>query len=114
MTGTVIPLRSDRCATTAPTAFDVTAVELLREGRAATLLGARFAAIRADLLVKREQLVAVITDLHARPPSGNIHVDAVNATLWTEASTGLTYVDQFLAQVETSAARVERERVPYP
>ena len=107
MTGTIIPLRSDRCATSASDALDVTAVELLREGRAVTLSGARLDAIRADLSAKRLQLAAVIAALQARPPSGDVRIDAVNATLCAEAGTGLTYIDAFLRLVEGCALRIE-------
>ncbi|WP_267428599.1 hypothetical protein [Methylobacterium sp. GC_Met_2] len=106
MTGMLIPLQCDHGATSALAAVDVRAIELLQEGHAATLSGARVDAIRADLLAKREQLAAVIADLQARPPSGDARIDAVNATLRAEASTGLAYIDQFLGQVESCAARI--------
>ncbi|MCJ2068144.1 hypothetical protein MKK75_04845 [Methylobacterium sp. J-030] len=105
MTGTLIPLRSDRGAASALAVFDVTAVELLQEGRAATLSDARLDVIRADLLAKRRQLVAMIADLRARLPSGDARIDAVNATLLAEAGIGLGYVDQFLEQVGACALR---------
>ncbi|MCJ2097267.1 hypothetical protein MKK82_00320 [Methylobacterium sp. E-046] len=82
------------------------AAELLREGRAVTLSGARLDAIRAALSAKRLQLAAVIADLQARPPSGDVRIDAVNATLRAEAGTGLTYIDVFLQKVEGCAVRI--------
>lgn len=106
MTGTIISLRSERCATSALAAVDVTAMELLREGHAATLSGARLDAIRADLQGKREQLAAVIADLQARTPSGDTRIDAANATLRAEATTGLAYIDQFLKQAVSCVARL--------
>ncbi|MCJ2085828.1 hypothetical protein MKK88_07455 [Methylobacterium sp. E-005] len=107
MTGTLIPLRSDRSAASALATVDVTAVELLQEGLATTLSGARLAAIQGDLLAKREQLTAEIADLQARPSSGDAGIDAVNSPLCAEANTGLAYIDQFLEQVENCATRVE-------
>ena len=107
MTGTIISLRPERCGTAALARVDVMAVELLQAGHAATLSGARLNAMRADLLAKRQQLVAVIADLQMRPPSGNARIDAINATLCTEASTGLSHVDEFLEQIEMSAARIK-------
>ncbi|MCJ2067260.1 hypothetical protein MKK75_00290 [Methylobacterium sp. J-030] len=106
MTGTLIPLRSDRGAASALAVFDVTAVELLQEGRAATLLGARLTAIKADLLAKRVQLIAVIADLQARPSSGDAGIDAVNVTLRAEAGKGLAHIDMFLRHTEACAASV--------
>ena len=106
MKGTIIPLRSDRGTTSELDVVDVTAMMLLREGRAATLSGARLDAIRTDLLAKRMQLTAVIADLQSRPSSGDVQIDAVNATLRAEASTGLIYLDLFLEQIETCASRV--------
>ena len=106
VTGTIISLRSDRGATSELDVVDVTAMLLLREGRAATLSGARLDAIRTDLLAKRMQLTAVIADLQSRPSSGDVQIDAVNATLRAEASTGLIYLDLFLEQIETCALRV--------
>lgn len=105
MTGTITSLLPQRDNTTALAVVDVTAVELLQEGHAATLSGARLDVIRADLLAKRRQLVAMIADLRARPPSGDARIDAVNATLRTEADTGLAYIDLFLEEVESCAAR---------
>ena len=109
MTGTLIPLRSDRCATSALASVDVTALELLQDGRAATLSGARLDVIWADLLVRRVQLAAVIADLQVRPLSGDARIDAVNATLLTEAGTGLSFIDQFLDQVEKCNLRAGYE-----
>ncbi len=106
VTGTIIPLRSNRGATSEFDVVDVTAMMLLREGRAATLSGARLDAIRTDLLAKRVQLTAVIAELQARPASGDLRIDAVNATLRAEASTGLIYLDLFLEQLKTCASRV--------
>lgn len=81
-------------------------MELLQTGRAATLLGARLVAIQANLLAKRGQLAAVITDLQVRPPSGDARIDAISAPLCTEASTGLSHVDEFLRRIDIFAARV--------
>jgi hypothetical protein len=106
VTGTIIPLRSNRGATSELDVIDVTAMMILREGRAATLSGARLDAIQADLLSKRAQLAATIADLQARPLSGDVRIDAVNATLRAEADTGLAYIDLFLKQVESCATRV--------
>lgn len=106
MTGTIIPLQSKQHATSALAAFDIAAIELLVGGRAATLSGARLSAIRGKLVEQRVQLAAVIADLQARPPSGDLRIDAVNATLRTEADTGLAYLDLFLVRVETCASRV--------
>jgi hypothetical protein len=106
MIQTIIPLRSPRDDTSALAGVDATAMGILQEGRAATLSAASLDAIREDLLAKRVQLVAVIADLQARPPSGDTRIDAVNATLRTEADTGLTYLDLFFEQVEACAVRV--------
>ena len=107
MTGTIIPLHSDRHATSALAAFDTAAMELLLGGRAATLSAARLAAIRERLQVQRVQLAAVIDDLGVRPPSGDLQIDAINATLRAEAGTGLSYIDDFLEQVEMSTAYIK-------
>ncbi|XYD12644.1 hypothetical protein R1A27_34430 (plasmid) [Methylobacterium sp. NMS12] len=103
MTGTIIPLRSGHSTTSALTHFDITAMELLREGRAATLSEARLDAIRTELLAKRAELAAVLADLQARPSSGDAEIDAVNITLSVEAGVGLAHIDQFIAQVDARA-----------
>lgn len=106
MTGMIIPLQSMQPATSALAAFDIAAIELLLSGRAVTLSGARLSAIRDKLVEQRAQLATVIADLRTRPPSGDLRIDAVNATLCAEADTGLAYLDLFLGQVETCASRV--------
>lgn len=96
MTSVVIPLRTGPSATSALTHFDVTATELLQQGRAATLTGARLDAIRADLLAQRVCLAKVIADLQSRTSSGDARIDAVNATLIAEAVKGLAHIDVFI------------------
>ena len=106
MTSEVIPLRPGQSATSALTYLDVTAAELLRQGRAATLSGARLDAILIDLLDKRAVLTKVLADLQSRPSSGDARIDAVNATLIAEASKGLAHIDIFILSTEACAASV--------
>ena len=106
MTGEVIPLRSGESATSALTHFDVTAAELLRQGRAATLSGARLDAILTDLLAKRVGLAKVLADLQSRPPSGDARIDAINATLIAEAGKSLSHIDVFIQHTQACAASV--------
>jgi hypothetical protein len=46
--------------------------------------------------------------LRQRPPSGYDQIDAVNATLSSEASKGLTQIDLLIEQVTICAAGVDR------
>lgn len=103
MPGTLVPLisRCDRASALAR--IDTAAVELMTEGRAATLSAARIDAIRTRLSRQHAELVALIDELAARPSTGNGRVDALNADLGVEATKALAQVELFMRQAEICA-----------
>lgn len=100
-------MRSGQRVTSALAHFDATATELLRQGRAATLIEARLDAIRADLLAKRAGFNWLIADLQSRPPSGDARIDAVNAALIAEAGKGLAHIAVFIQHTEACAEDIK-------
>lgn len=114
MTGAIIPLRSGHDATPALAHFDVAAAKLLSEGRAASLSMARVDAMLAELRVKRAELVAVLADLQARPPSGDDWIDSVNADLSVEAGKGLAQIDVVIQHIQAHSVVAEQAEPPQP
>lgn len=114
MTVTIIPLRSGHDATPALARLDVAAAKLLSEGRAASLSVARVEAMLADLQVKRAELIAVLADLQARPPSGDDWIDSINADLSVEAGKGLAQIDVVIRHLQGHGAVAERAEPPQP
>lgn len=110
MTGTVVSLQTRADGASALARIDVAAIELLAEGRAATLSVARIDVILANLVGQRAELVAVIAELSRRPSSGNTRIDALNADLRVAARDGLVQIDLFIEQTQTCAAAAHGER----
>ncbi|MCJ2048262.1 hypothetical protein [Methylobacterium sp. J-070] len=101
MTGTIIPLRSMDDDALALTDLDLSAAELLTQGRAVSLSAARIEVLLAKLHVQRAELAELLADLQARPPSGDSQLDAINADLSDAASKALTVIKLRIGQAET-------------
>lgn len=112
MTRPIVPLYRDDGGRSALACIDVTALELLADGRATTLSSARIDAILAHLREQRAMLVAVITDLLTRPSSGEAGIDALNADLRVKADESLAQIDLFIQQAATCALVVPSEAPP--
>ncbi|SFM72344.1 hypothetical protein [Methylobacterium pseudosasicola] len=112
MTGIVVPMQPGGNEAFSLTRIDVVAIELLAEGRAATLSAARLDAILAHLNGHRADLVAVIAELRSRPSSGDARIDALNANLSVEASKGLAQIDLFIGQAEICAGAARSDDLP--
>ena len=110
MTGTVVPLQSRSDGASAFVRIDVAAIELLAEGRAATVSAARIDAILAHLCGQRAALVAVIAELVRRPSTGDTRIDALNADLRIAVLNGLVQIDLFIEQTQACAAAARGER----
>ncbi|MCJ2092801.1 hypothetical protein MKK67_09845 [Methylobacterium sp. J-072] len=112
MTGTIIPLPLGGEGASSLAGFDVIAAELLTEGRAVSLSAARIEAILVKLGAQRAELTAVLADLQARPPSGDVRIDALNADLSVAASKGLAQIELFIEQAEACAVTAGRGSPP--
>jgi|FEC22Drversion2_1045045.scaffolds.fasta_scaffold01136_9 hypothetical protein len=80
--------------------LDATAAEMLAGGQAATLTAARISLLLTIIQAQRAELMAVIDDLQARPPSGDTQIDRANADLRVEAVRGLDQIDQMIRLIE--------------
>lgn len=101
MAGMVIPMRPLREQTSALACIDVLAADLLTAGRADSLSAARIAAMLAKLRAERTVAETVIADLGARPPSGDCHIDAINADLSAAACEGAAQIEMLIHLIET-------------
>jgi len=99
MSASIIPLRP-RNGSPALIELDEIAAELLADGQAANLSLARVDLLLTKIGAQRAELVAVIEDLQARPPSGDTQVDQANADLRTVAVSGLAQIDQLIQVIE--------------
>lgn len=73
---------------------------MLAGGQAATLTAARISLLLTSIQAQRAELMAVIDDLQARPPSGDAQVDRLNADLRVEAVRGVGQIDQMIRLIE--------------
>ncbi|AWV19807.1 MULTISPECIES: hypothetical protein [Methylobacteriaceae] len=112
MTGTIIPLRSRGDAASALASFDGIAAEMLTDGRAVSLSAARIEVILAKLRTQRTEMAALLADLQARPPSGDIQLDTINADLSVAVSKGLAQIELFIQQAKTYAERARGSELP--
>lgn len=103
MTGTIIPLRHKGEEASALAGFDMIAAEMLTEGRAVSLSAARTDVILTRLRAQRTELTAVRADLQARPPSGDVRIDAINASLIVAANKALVQIELSLQHAGRSA-----------
>lgn len=96
----IIPLRPASNQTSALTHFDSLAVELLADGRAATLTAARIDAVLKQTCEDRSKLAAVLEDLEARLPTGTAQIDELNADLRARFIDGITHIDLLIQAIE--------------
>lgn len=96
----IIPLRPASNQTSTLARFDSLAVELLADGRAATLTAARIHAVLKQTREDRSKLAAVLEDLDARPPTGIAQLDKVNADLRASVIDGIIHIGLLIQAIE--------------
>ena len=100
VTETIIPLRPRSEEHSALARVDVTAVELLARGQAASLQAARTQVILINLRGHRDQMTALLADLRAREPAGDVQIDTANAGLVAAINHGVVQIDLFIARAQ--------------
>ena len=83
---------------------DVAAVQLLADGRTASLQAARAEIILADMRAQRDPMTTVFADVRSREPTGDPQVDRANADLVTAINSGIVQIDLFIARARVFLA----------
>lgn len=104
MSEAIVPLRRKGPKPTALDRVDVSAMELLADGRTTSLQAARAEVILADMRAQRDEMAVVLADVRSREPTGDPQVDEANANLVAAINHGIVQIDLFIARAQVFLA----------
>lgn len=104
MSEAIVPLRRKGPKPAALDRVDVSAMELLADGRTTSLQAARAEVILADMRGQRDEMTVVLADVRSREPTGDPQVDEANANLVAAIKHGIVQIDLFIARAQVFLA----------